>query len=273
MDIHRQTLEKNVCIVETFVYQGRSVTFKDLTITNMIKELFEEVFKKAREDSGKDTKNGLSGIVCDYLEEELNYPVTQKTLVRYHDQYILGKEAAANSPKSELLNVLSQYLGYENYEAFVGSKESINQINPVEYEDIKHTGNRTLERMLFSVISLILLGALGISIVKSGSNETDCMYWNVTQYELIDCDLSLHPDLANKIIPYRDFLFNHMKKIEADATTVFFDEKKKPIIWYGKGIGGNYEYFTTYGLHPETQKSLKAITPYIIEKYILNEPE
>ena len=44
--------------------------------------------------------------------------------------------------------------------------------------------------------------------------------------------------------------------------------KSQPLILYGKNAAKEYEYFTHPGLHPETGKTLKPISRYIIKKYI-----
>ena len=39
-------------------------------------------------------------------------------------------------------------------------------------------------------------------------------------------------------------------------------------LWYGKNKNKELEYFTAFGKHPETGKTLKPITKYMIAKYI-----
>ncbi len=49
-----------------------------------------------------------------------------------------------------------------------------------------------------------------------------------------------------------------------------FKEDDSVRIWYGKNREGELEYFSSQGLHPQTGKTLKPITRYMIEKYICN---
>lgn len=49
---------------------------------------------------------------------------------------------------------------------------------------------------------------------------------------------------------------------------IFFDKSGNAQIWYGKNLKGELEIFTSLGLHPETGKTLKPISKYMIEKYI-----
>jgi hypothetical protein len=50
----------------------------------------------------------------------------------------------------------------------------------------------------------------------------------------------------------------------------FFNEDGSVKLWYGKNKNKDLEYFTALGLHPETGKTLKPITQYMIDKYICN---
>ena len=43
---------------------------------------------------------------------------------------------------------------------------------------------------------------------------------------------------------------------------------KTPNDWYYKNDQGEIEYYTSAGLHPVNGETLKAITEYIIEKYV-----
>ena len=60
------------------------------------------------------------------------------------------------------------------------------------------------------------------------------------------------------------------KKVHKDSIAQFFSADGSPLIWYGKNPEGEYEYFTDLDRHPETGKSLKEITQYIIEHHIEN---
>ncbi|MGG8497732.1 hypothetical protein ACQY1Q_15080 [Tenacibaculum sp. TC6] len=59
-----------------------------------------------------------------------------------------------------------------------------------------------------------------------------------------------------------------MIKIEGTCEYSYFDKQGNPRVWYGKNAHGDLELFTSYGLHPETGKTLKPISNYMINKYI-----
>ena len=49
---------------------------------------------------------------------------------------------------------------------------------------------------------------------------------------------------------------------------IFTSKKGDVKIWYGKNIVKELEYFSLLGVHPETGKTLKPITEYMIKKHI-----
>lgn len=121
---------------------------------------------------------------------------------------------------------------------------------------------------------LILLTCIfilsGSFAIWSFNEEENCMVWNKDHYEEVPCEnVSNTMSLFSPEVTKKDeVLISNFKKIEACDTTSFF-KMGKPCIWYGKSFNGNYEYFTAPGLHPETGKTLRPITQYMIEKHIL----
>jgi hypothetical protein len=94
------------------------------------------------------------------------------------------------------------------------------------------------------------------------------MQWNTNHYEEVVCE-------GNKIgfaninpIFERDEKLLDFKKIEVCDTTIFFKDNQ-PIVWYIKQ-NNKCEYFNAPGLHPITNKPLRPITQYIIDKYVKN---
>ncbi|MEA9415885.1 hypothetical protein [Flavobacterium sp. PL02] len=125
---------------------------------------------------------------------------------------------------------------------------------------------------------LILLTCIfilsGSFAIWSFNEEENCMVWNKDHYEEVPCDnVSNTMTLLSPIVMKKEEgLISNFKKIEACDTTSFF-KMGKPCIWYGKSFDGTYEYFTAPGLHPETGKTLRPITQYMIDKHILEKDE
>lgn len=114
-----------------------------------------------------------------------------------------------------------------------------------------------------------ILATLGGFIYSNKTNkENNCMVWNIDHYKAIDCNQTKQGFIYNTPIYTDKKLLTNFKKVTVDSNTLFFDAKKQPLIWYGKNATKEYEYFTHPGLHPETGKTLKPISHYIIKKYI-----
>lgn len=115
--------------------------------------------------------------------------------------------------------------------------------------------------------------ALGTSVfynVKM-SSQKECMQWNDDRYIAVDCERK--PDSITDKSPNPILIdisvIEKFRKIAVDSTTVFFNAKGDPIIWYSKKPSGEIDFFNQPGLHPETQATLRKITPHIINKYVL----
>ncbi|WP_310556810.1 hypothetical protein [Flavobacterium sp.] len=99
----------------------------------------------------------------------------------------------------------------------------------------------------------------------------ECMIWKDNHYEAIACDetpTSGYGLISSSNIKREDYLIDNFQKIEITKNTIFF-KNGRPCVWYGKSLEGNLEYFSYDGRHPETGKTLKEITPYMIEEHIM----
>lgn len=225
----------------------------------MIKHLLDRLFKKIENESDcdKKTKNGISiYFVEKILEEQLgksNY-ISPKTIKGYYDKYVLERENNSGEPSYELKNLISHYLGYEDYLDFENSKKEIINTNP--NWNIRKTSK------LFIITGVIIAVSIFLIILKTIGSK-DCVVWKKDHYEKIDCDGKLKDPLLSNVD------IKKFKQIIAHDTTTFFI-KGQPIIWYGKSKNGRFEYFNSRGIHPITKKELKPITEYIINKYIYN---
>ena len=92
------------------------------------------------------------------------------------------------------------------------------------------------------------------------------MVWEKTKYVEVDFEMERYE--LNQLKLYKSEQIENFKKVSPNCETVFFNEDGEEIIWYGKNKNGELEYFSLYGKHPETGKTLKPITDYMIRKYI-----
>lgn len=124
-------------------------------------------------------------------------------------------------------------------------------------------------RVTFAVLPLFVFGAAGYGVKNIFFPDKNCMIWSKTHYEAVEYDKV--KDTA-EVSPYNQEILDNFKKITVCDTTIFFKngDRDMPLVWYGKALDKKeYEYFNQSGLHPETGKTLKPISKYIIGKYIL----
>ncbi len=117
------------------------------------------------------------------------------------------------------------------------------------------------------VFFIFITMVLGFIIYRNLS-EKKCMIWNSNHYISIDCDNLKQGIIQNNPIALDPNDLENFKKINVTKLTVFF-KNGQPCVWYGKSFSGKYEFFTSCGLHPETGKTLKPISKYIIDKYVV----
>lgn len=125
-----------------------------------------------------------------------------------------------------------------------------------------------LKRIALAVASLLVFGLMSYGFINIFFPNKDCLVWVKNHYEAVEYNKV--KDVAN-VSPFNQTLLDNFKKITVCDTTTFFKNGKHdiPLVWYGKSPNKKqYEYFNQPGLHPETGKTLKPITKYIIEKYI-----
>lgn len=114
-------------------------------------------------------------------------------------------------------------------------------------------------------IAAIVLVGLGL-ITYFNLSKKECIQWSGDHYEEVSCDLKIQGiGTFNSPEPYDERIIN-LRRIKVSDTTIFF-KNEKAIIWYAK-VGDSIQYFNTHGMHPETGRALRPITPYIINKYV-----
>lgn len=209
-----------------------------------VKEIVEKVFEKAKETSVNDSKNAL----CNHVADSCN--LSYKTLERLYGKYI--EKNGENSKQSEnTVDELCRYLGYLSYADYLGKN--------IMSEGLK-SGGKTWKLLIGVSLLLILVALIYFQIF-----DQRCMTWTGNEYVKVGCSSSQR----NEVVPLDRFKLERMKRVEVDAATPFFNEEtKEPLIWYHKVNENTIEYFTDAGKHPITGETLKAITPYIIEKYV-----
>lgn len=151
----------------------------------------------------------------------------------------------------------------------VENKLNIHEVINVPRElSIKKENNFSFKK--FGIIGIVAV-IIGISLFLNFRNWTtkDCMIWNGEKYEAVDCSETMN-SFAETTLPKDDKLIKDFRKLKVDNKTSFFDAKGNPKVWYVKNPNGTLHFFNQPGLHPETGKTLRPISRYIIQEYVLN---
>lgn len=242
----------------------------------MIKKLLVESFEKMNDKQPDATFTTQSKLLADRIEEELqqlgyNESINAKTLRNY---YHMAQDDIRVPIKSNVLEALCRICGYDTYEIFrnqvVLQKEEEKIQGPDHYriEENQKPPQKIVRNRSWKLwtIELLALGILMAVLWIYSGNSTKWMKWEMDHY--IEVEFSQEDFEMGLLRVYDEKIVAKFRKITPDCTTDFFTPDHKPLIFYGKNEEKKYEYFTMDGNHPETDKSLRPITNYIIDKWI-----
>lgn len=232
----------------------------------MLKELFSELFEKLKTEShnNSSSKSGCFNYFESHILEEKYHKVnfvSARSLTNYYNKYVEGIANAAGEPNGELKDLIAHYLGYETFINFENSKTTSSSQSSLPKDEKKKS--KTISIVIITAVFAAILGGIYFLSPEVASEE-NCIIWKETHFEKASCRLK-------NTIDNRFYQLNiaNFKKIEITGETIFF-KNGNPMVWYGKSAKGEMEYFNLRGVHPETLKELKPITPYMINKYILD---
>lgn len=203
-----------------------------------------------------------------------------KSLRTLNKKAIKNEGGNFNIPQPEVVRALAKYLKFQNYEEFVLNNEDtvqekiddgglllISQTDGTAQEGGKSVDapkQNNVRKMLIAFASVFLI-VIAISVYLF-IDRPKWMVWNGASFEVISFDPELEKNGVLNV--YNEDNFLHLKKIIPTCETKFFNGDGSERIWYGKNSNKEYEFFTALGKHPETGKTLRPITGYIIGKYI-----
>ncbi|MEG1026565.1 MAG: hypothetical protein RSF34_18985 [Flavobacterium sp.] len=180
-----------------------------------------------------------------------------------------SKEPSVESSNNEVEKNEIEYVNNESIEVIETEVNTPKVIGISEEVSIQKQKNIPLQKI--GIIGIIVV-IIGISVFLNIKNWTtkECMVWNGDKYEAVDCSETIN-SFAEATLPKDDKLIEEFRKMKVDTKTSFFDKKGNPKIWYIKNPNGTLEFFNKPGLQPETGKTLRPISRYIIQEYVLNE--
>ncbi len=240
----------------------------------MHKELIIATFEKARKELQSTgvtdpSNHQVAILISDFMADEVNFSFGKKSIATYY-------KSALEIPESEDINMsqirvvqgLCKYLGYATYKDFILDLKSSYSEDSGDAMDnkIEKPITKKSKRNIEIVISIVAVLIVAVFIFMT-LNKERWMVWNVDHYEEVDF---IKEELSNGALKlFKEERIDNFKKINnPDCDYKFFNEDGTVNVWYGKNKKGELEIFTDIGLHPETGKSLKPITTYMIKKYL-----
>ncbi|WP_299100883.1 hypothetical protein [uncultured Winogradskyella sp.] len=224
----------------------------------MNNKLLIKAFEKAKEEINTDSVAPRAQKLSDFILEDSKEPYGAKILRIKFNSIKLDPETSITL-KDHAKNSLSHYLGYNDFLEFSHKNQDPNSND-------KSVSNKSTAH--YKIIIACLVITLLIVSIYQYTNRQRWMIWEGTRYVEVNFDLKTYE--VNKLKIYKQDRIDFFEKIVPKCEDVFFKKNGDVILWYGKNAEKEIEYFTALGLHPETGKSLKPITQYMIDTHICN---
>ena len=223
----------------------------------MYKKVVLKAFKKGESEiPGKTTKTQVSEHISSVLFNDYKTQISGRTLRNLFNEAKDVETHMDISINSDYVKDLCKYLGYENYNAFIKDTSSqIKRKNKVVSFILKHW-----------IILLICFITISTTLIITTFNQQRWMVWDNANYIEVGFDANKYS--INQLKLYNEDRIDNFKKIIPNCDTKFFNEDGSENLWYGKNNNGELEFFTAFGRHPKSGKTLKPITDYMIRKYI-----
>jgi hypothetical protein len=228
----------------------------------LIIKTFEKVISEEKKSTGiEPSVTSASKILSDYILETQRIPFGEKSLYNYYKASKKSENEDILIKQPKVVQAMSSYLGYDDYEdfkkanGFVSTKEKTSK----DFYTIKK------KNVFLLVIGLLLLVIIVLFSIYSLTKER-WMVWDNNKY--VEVEFNPKKYKLGQLKIYNENRIENFRKITVDCNTKFFDNSGKVKVWYGKNDNKQLEFFSTLGLHPETGKTLKPITGYMIDKYV-----
>ena len=233
----------------------------------LIKQSFEKALQQEEERGNiNPSKSRLASVLSDYIEEHLQFQFGERRLRDYYNEVLA--DSIVEIKQTAVLNGLSSFLGYNDYQDFVVRLTKDKKV-PLPLESEKEVAEtlriKTFIKSHKVSLAIAMISALVILFLMA-SKEQRWMKWDGNNYIEVSFDAEKLKSGALKI--YKEDRVTSFVLIEPKCETQFFNDDGSVRVWYSKNKNGNLDFFSDYGLHPITGKTLKPITKYIIDKYI-----
>lgn len=218
---------------------------------NLVEELINEVFSKARSHSPNHTKNALSVFIVEEIDKRFNYRVTEKTFSRYHDKYVTKVNTKkGNEPRTKTIEILCKYLGYADYKEYVSAKNN----KPKESHDFIDESSKNQINIPQKPFKDKIKPKPKVNLVFKFSITLMLVLMLILVYSIAKYTFFISKDVES------------IRKISTNELPNYLQANHE--IWKGKSNTGEVEYFPTAGKHPETGEKLKIVSNDEIKEII-----
>ena len=231
----------------------------------MNKILIIRAFEKAtaeleKNGNKKPTKSDKAKEISDFIYRNTNFNLGERSFRDYYNgaKTILNLEEDIHIKQQQVIQGLCKYLSFDTYEEF-----KIDIQEPENRPVFENTKKWTIKNKWVIILIFFILTYLG---AYQFVTRERWMVWEDGQYKEVDFDIEKYH--INQLKIYKEDRVKYFKQIDPDCDYIFFDTDNTVRVWYGKNHKKQLEYFTDFGLHPETGKTLKPITHYMIDKYV-----
>ena len=237
----------------------------------MHKQLIIEVFKKAEneliQNGVQEPSKRQKAIHIETFLNEENIVLNERRLRDYYDE-VKRHDNDFNIPQIRVVTGLCSYLGFNCYIDFETSVRVTEQANKVNTLRNRYQKFSSVKKFWVSIALILSIGFLGVLIGSfMFADKVRWMIWRNDHYE----ETKFEEDKLEQGIMgvYDEDKIQKFKKVnKPDCSYPYFDDDGSVNAWYHKNSEGIIEVFTELGTHPETGKTLKPITKYIIKKYL-----
>lgn len=227
----------------------------------IILESFRKAKKHLKDLSGKEPSfSSCAKYLSDKIYEINGFSFGEKSLRVLHNKSVDASTKNVEIKQPKVVDALCKFLGYKDYADFVNKNKTLKEASVDSPLKVKASSS---EKFVFSALIFILITVVVIYI---SIDKTKWMVWQEDHYTVVPFDTEMYD--INLLKLYKEERIENFRKIIPPCEYAFFNKDGSVRIWYGKNAKKVLEYFTDLGLHPETGKTLKPITQYMIDKYI-----
>lgn len=238
----------------------------------MHKELILLAFEKGMvslEEKGMPapSKSAIAELLSEHIDVVHNFQFGERRLRDYYNAAL--REEEIEIKQQAVRDGLSHYLGYKSFEDWL---LKTNRLKMEDEEVSKEPHSHLYFILQFlrrnKTTLLIAMSGLIVFLIINTFNSERWMMWEGNRF--VEAEFDGHQIESGQLFMFNETQMNRFKRVEPNCDTKFFNADGKAQLWYGKNSKGVLEYFTELGKHPETGKSLRPITKYMIKKYICN---